>query len=324
MRTERWGVAAACLLLAACGGPPATGPANDEGSARQVLQVDGRLYPDRAIGSSIQAFGSQAYSASRAIDGNQDQEWASADGESDPSLVLEFNSRQDFGRVRIKTWPGSNFRFEVSDDNVNWTSASGTVSNSSWQMEEKSVYGAGRYLRVRFQNPPPSGVKHFSVFEIEAFGRGGGGGGGYPPPPLPPPISAESLSFVNLEDRIGTGTPTADGTGDGHLRLQLNLSQPIEIRTMELYELEPGTRTGTGYIWSTVYSSRWLLGVVGPNIPSILGYRSSLGTFPAGSHTFDLYAAEPSNVFSGRGKLLQVIVSFGDGTTRSIEGYPPR
>lgn len=114
-------------------------------------------------------------SPQRAIDGNLSTQWASGGyRESEAWLAARFGGAIAFESIRIKTGAlpsGVGYRLETSDDGQTWRSASGTLTNTTWNLESKPVSGEGRYLRVRFFNAASAPLARFSIFELEVYGR---------------------------------------------------------------------------------------------------------------------------------------------------------
>lgn len=130
--------------------------------------------------AAVSASASSTYSglpASRVIDGDQTTQWASAGYKAaEESLAFDFGVVRTFGQVRLKTGAlpeGITFKFDVSRDGVSWEPASGRLTNRTWGLEAQDIYGAGRYLRVRFFNSSTDPIARFSVYELEAYAASG-------------------------------------------------------------------------------------------------------------------------------------------------------
>jgi hypothetical protein len=111
----------------------------------------------------------------RAIDGNQSTQWANG-GYKDASawLNLAYASTQAFSSIRVKTGAlpaGVSYVVEVSNDGTTWAAASGNLTNTTWNMETKTVSGSGKYLRLRFTNSTSNPIARFSVYEVETFAQ---------------------------------------------------------------------------------------------------------------------------------------------------------
>lgn len=302
--------------LAGCAMP--TAPPGPSGPY-SLLQAGTRLYPSSVSASSELDYRGSIYTSGRATDANADVEWASADSDPSPSYTLDFGGVQTFNRLRIKTGPsqGTTYRVEASYDGTNWTDISGPLSNASWSIEEKAVSGQGRYLRLRFANTTPPALRHFSIFEIEVYG-----GGGAAPAPVPPAPSGNYVQWNGLVgDIMGNYGLTPDGGTDASFRLVLTLPVAREVRSIALYGLANGARTGTA--WNSANTGNWLLATRSDRYDSAANtFRTTLGTFPAGQQGFWLYGSTSSDWFSS-GKAFEVVVTFGDGTTSTYRTVIP-
>jgi hypothetical protein len=279
----------------------------------------GLLRPILAEASSTLQLGGASYLAGRAVDGDEDTEWASTDEDPDPTLGLTFGGRAYVDAVAIKTWPGSTFAFEVSDDGVRWTRATQAFRSASFAAETYAVQATGRSLRVRFGRPSPPDVGHFSVFELWPYGTlaaGGGGGVGTLP-------AAEGLVFLGAtENLVGEAPGDSLNDVDGHFRLTITLPAATEIQALDLYGLDPTTRARNGYLWSTHYGSAHLLAILaGPGSP-LRAARESIATVAAGTYVFDLYADNHVGFFTGSRGVAQLEVLM-PGATRTFEVQLP-
>lgn len=133
-----------------------------------------RLSPTGATASSSYVTEYAAMTPARAIDGNQDTQWASGEYQGqEATYTLSFDRAYAFDEVRIKTGylpDGVAYWVETSDDNQTWRTASNRLTSTSWRLETKPLQGTGRYVRVRFTNGYPP-MNRFSIFEIEVYGR---------------------------------------------------------------------------------------------------------------------------------------------------------
>ncbi|MFN3432255.1 MAG: discoidin domain-containing protein, partial [Candidatus Sericytochromatia bacterium] len=202
----------------------------------------------------------------RAIDGNVATQWSSGGYKApEEDLTLAFAAQQTFGRIRIKTGAlpeGITFKVDVSDDGVNWSPASGRLTNRTWGMESQDVYGAGKFLKVRFFNSLSAPIARFSVFELEAYATGGGAAPPPPPPrrgapprgPWAPPTptpTAPTGAAAWYPDWIGIATQSyyidrANGRtklrfstgianiGAGHVQVRIN--QNTKVATQEILD----------------------------------------------------------------------------------------
>lgn len=317
------------VLTVSCGtslhAPPST-------PTRQVEAVDPQLAATSVTASSSLNWKNTTFSAMRAVDNNTDLEWASSDGDTDPWLALTFGQRYTFDHIFIKTWPGSRFVVQRSNG-AQWVDASSTVTSRNWQLQRVAVRGTGGMLRVHFLWPPPSGVNHFSIFEIKVYGSAAGQlpptTAPVPPPaPVPPaPVPAPPVSTTpqgntlvemsdsgaqNGVDYMGSGGIGASGSKDGHLRLTGSLPQTVTVDTIDLYELNSdGSKSGNH--WASYPSSLWAVGVIANGNP-LVSRQQPLLTLPAGTSTADLYGEDPGGVF-GRGNPFEVdvkVVGYAD------------
>jgi hypothetical protein len=164
----------------------------------------------RVMPTGISASSSQTnLPPARAIDGGVATQWSSGGYKApEESLTLAFAESRTFGRIRIKTGAlpeGITFKVDVSDDGVTWSPASGRLTNRTWGVEAQDVYGAGRFLKVRFFNSQTAPIARFSVFELEAYATGAG--------PAPTPTPSLPPSTGPSASPTPTATPTAAPTG---------------------------------------------------------------------------------------------------------------
>jgi hypothetical protein len=133
-----------------------------------------RLMPTGATASSSYVTEYAAMTPERAIDGNQQTQWASGEYQGqEATYTLSFDRAYAFDEVRIKTGylpDGVAYWIETSDDNQTWRTASNRLTSTSWRLESNPLQGSGRYVRVRFTNGYPP-MNRFSIFEIELYGR---------------------------------------------------------------------------------------------------------------------------------------------------------
>ncbi|MFN3430970.1 MAG: lysyl oxidase family protein [Candidatus Sericytochromatia bacterium] len=189
-----WAGAALALSVAACATGPGALPVPGEpvapkaGAAYRVQAVE-RLTP---TGIQAEAGGAVA----RAVDGVLATGWVSpAVKPARTALVLRFGDRRAFSRLRIRTGAmpeGTTFKGDVSDDGLNWEPASGRLKNTTRAMEDKDLYGTGRYLRLRFYNSDTHPVERFEVYEIEVYGEAPGARPAPSDAPTPPPPDADA------------------------------------------------------------------------------------------------------------------------------------
>lgn len=110
-----------------------------------------------------------------AVDGNLSTQWANGGYKNAEAwLALQFAQNTAFDHVAIKTGAlpaGVSYQLEVSNDGNTWTAASGKLTNTTWNLETKTLTGTGKYLRVHFFNNPSNPIARFSVFEVQVFGR---------------------------------------------------------------------------------------------------------------------------------------------------------
>lgn len=169
-----WAGAALALSLAvaACAGPGSPLPPGEPVApkAYRVLAVE-RL---KVTGIQAEAGGR----VERAVDGVLATGWASpAVRPARTALVLRFGDRHAFTRLRIRTGAmpeGTTFKGDVSDDGLNWEPASGRLKNTTRGMEDKDLFGTGRFLRLRFYNSDTAPIDRFEVYEIEVYGEAAG------------------------------------------------------------------------------------------------------------------------------------------------------
>lgn len=183
---------------AGTGPAPAPSPTPTPTSSASPVPVGTRL-------TAIAATASSTYTglpAERAIDGSLSTQWANG-GYKEPEcwLQLEFPQVVSFGQAKIKTGAlptGVTFKFDTSVDGVNWSPASGRITNLTWGMEAKDLVGQGKYLRVRFLNSQMDPIARFQVYELEAYAGSG---------------SSEVTSPAPTATPTPSGSPTPSTTG---------------------------------------------------------------------------------------------------------------
>ncbi|MFP5503060.1 MAG: discoidin domain-containing protein, partial [Candidatus Sericytochromatia bacterium] len=133
-------------------------------------------------------------SKARLVDQSPSTEWANG-GYRNPTAwaVVELSSRMAISRIRLKTGPtaaGASYDVQTSEDGSSWTTRLANQTNSSWNMEAKSLPSgsAGKFVRIFWRNSQSSPQNRFSIFEIEIEGASSGGGW----TPAPTPTSAPS------------------------------------------------------------------------------------------------------------------------------------
>jgi len=113
-------------------------------------------------------YGAQ-YAAQYAVDGNAGTRWSSQF--SDPQWIsVDLGKRFDFCNIHLswETALGKDFKIQVSEDNINWTTLISITNNLSLE-NYLPVNGSGRYVRV-FGTARATGFG-YSLWEFEIFGK---------------------------------------------------------------------------------------------------------------------------------------------------------
>lgn len=159
------------------GTAPSPGPTPTPGPSSTPIPSPGTGTAVRVRPSGITA--SSSYSGlppTRAIDGDQGTQWASGGYKTaEESLTLNFSSTVSFSQIKIKTGAlpeGITYKVDVSNDGVNWTGASGRLTNRTWNLETQPLTGSGKYLKIRFFNSLTAPIARFVVYEVEAYSGG--------------------------------------------------------------------------------------------------------------------------------------------------------
>ncbi|ABX05454.1 MAG TPA: hypothetical protein DEF47_03235 [Herpetosiphon sp.] len=111
------------------------------------------------------------FGAALALDGNVNTRWSStfADGQW---LRVDLGSVQSFNNVVLR-WEAayaSSYRIQTSNDANTWTTIQ-TITNSDGNVDDLSISGTGRYVRVEsITRATPYGI---SLFEFEVYGNAG-------------------------------------------------------------------------------------------------------------------------------------------------------
>ncbi|KPL90286.1 discoidin domain-containing protein [Herpetosiphon geysericola] len=107
------------------------------------------------------------FRAALALDGNLNTRWSSsfADGQW---LRVDLGSVQSFNRIVLR-WEAayaSSYRIQTSNDASTWTTIQ-TISNSDGNLDDLSISGTGRYLRIEsITRATQYGI---SLFEVEVY-----------------------------------------------------------------------------------------------------------------------------------------------------------
>jgi chitodextrinase len=148
------------------------------------------------------------FTADKAVDGNTSTRWSSQF--SDPQwIAVDLGSTATITRVKLN-WEaayGRAYRVETSNDGNSWTQIYATTS-SDGGVDEFTVSGSGRHVRVYgTQRGTQWG---YSLWEFEVYGTGGGGGGDTQPPTAPGNLrstgttsSSASLAWNASTDNVG-------------------------------------------------------------------------------------------------------------------------
>ncbi|WP_110515230.1 discoidin domain-containing protein [Herpetosiphon llansteffanensis] len=123
-----------------------------------------------ALGKTALASSSEnaATAANFAVDGNVDTRWSSsfADGQW---LRVDLGSVQSFNRIVLR-WEAAyatSYRIQISNDAATWTTIQ-TITNSDGNLDDLSISGTGRYLRV--EGITRATAYGISLFEFEVYG----------------------------------------------------------------------------------------------------------------------------------------------------------
>ncbi|WNG24722.1 glycoside hydrolase [Cystobacter fuscus] len=111
------------------------------------------------------------FSGSSAVDGDPGTRWSS--GFTDNEWIsIDLGSTVSIGRVVLnwETAYGKNYTLESSTDGANWTALK-TVTNGDGGIDDWTVSGSGRYVRMRGQLRAIG--YGYSLWEFEVYGSGG-------------------------------------------------------------------------------------------------------------------------------------------------------
>jgi beta-glucanase (GH16 family) len=115
-----------------------------------------------------------AFPPAATVDGNTGTRWSSAF--SDPQWVrVDLGSTQNIGRVVLR-WEasyGKAYQIQVSNNDSTWTTIS-TVSNGDGGIDDLTVSGSGRYVRMYGTQRTTIGAAQYgySLWEFEVYGAG--------------------------------------------------------------------------------------------------------------------------------------------------------
>ncbi|XSG76438.1 discoidin domain-containing protein [Herpetosiphon llansteffanensis] len=123
-----------------------------------------------ALGKTALASSSENadFGAALALDGNVNTRWSSsfADGQW---LRVDLGSVQSFNRIVLR-WEAAyatSYRIQISNDAATWTTIQ-TISNSDGNLDDLSITGTGRYLRI--ESITRATAYGISLFEFEVYG----------------------------------------------------------------------------------------------------------------------------------------------------------
>ena len=107
--------------------------------------------------------------ANNAVDGNSNSRWESAF--ADPQWIyVDLGAVYDVNRIKI-TWENAmakDYRIEVSNDINNWGTPVKTVTGNATAINDWSLTGTGRYVRI-YGTARTTGYG-YSIFELEVYG----------------------------------------------------------------------------------------------------------------------------------------------------------
>lgn len=112
------------------------------------------------------------YEASKLVDGNTSTRWASALNAASASVTLDLGNYYDISGVRLQ-WEAAYataYNIQTSTDNVNFSNPIFSKSNGTGGVENVSLIGQGRYLRINMTGKanPNWG---YSLWEVAVFGE---------------------------------------------------------------------------------------------------------------------------------------------------------
>jgi hypothetical protein len=137
------------------------------------------------------------FTAARSIDGNIGTEWQSG-AVANPSLTLPLGLTGTLQSLGVKTNPGAGtYAVEVSTNGTTWTTALANQSNSTWNLETKTLPAGTQaaFVRLNFANAG----KNVMVFELQPKTQGATA-----PAPIATPAPVATPTPV-------TPTPTGPG-----------------------------------------------------------------------------------------------------------------
>lgn len=108
-----------------------------------------------------------AWNAAQAVDGNVNTRWASQWSDAQ-WIKVDLGSVQSISRVKLN-WEGAygkNYQVQTSTDNINWTTIH-TVTNGDGAIDDLTVSGSGRYVRI---NGTARGTGYgYSLWDFEVY-----------------------------------------------------------------------------------------------------------------------------------------------------------
>ncbi len=125
-----------------------------------------------ATASSIEGAG---FEAAKAVDGNVSTRWASVEPAPNPEWIyVDLGASYTIARV-VLNWEvayGKSYQIQTSNDAVNWSSPIYSTTTGNGGIDDLTVSGSGRYVRVYMT---VRGTSYgYSLWAFEVYGSGGG------------------------------------------------------------------------------------------------------------------------------------------------------
>jgi hypothetical protein len=135
---------------------------------RYYLQALGDLAPVAVSADSELS----VFVKERAIDRNLGTQWASGVYRGRTAwLTMDLGVRQAISNVALKTGPtapGCSYDIEVSDTGTTFTPVMRNVTNTTWNLEIKTLPSVtnARYVRIFWRNNPTAPANRFAIYEL--------------------------------------------------------------------------------------------------------------------------------------------------------------
>ena len=159
-----------------------------------------------ALGKSVIATSTEGagYEAARLVDGNTATRWASTLTAASASLTVDLGNYYDVSGVRLQ-WEAAYataYNLQISSDNVNFSNPIFSKNNGAGGIENLSLVGQGRYLRINMTGKanPNWG---YSLWEVSVFGDS------TTPASSAPAISSAAASSSPVSSSVSSSTSSA-------------------------------------------------------------------------------------------------------------------